>query len=140
MENQTEIFNPEMEIINLFHQLINRVDIDIEKSLKNHSQDQILADLDIKSRSTICLKPLQFRYSDSEEKIYLENHFNKSTLRLFLEKSIKSKVSEPCDLCEKKGLSEVVLNSTHFRLNVNRVYITCSSIDLNKLESLSKPY
>ena len=65
MANQTEIFSPEMEIINHFDQLINRVDIDIEKSLKNHSQDQNLADLDIKSRNTICLKPLQFRYFDS---------------------------------------------------------------------------
>ena len=50
MANKIVRFSPKIEIINHFDELINQVDIDIEESLKNYNENQVLSDIQFKKR------------------------------------------------------------------------------------------
>ena len=61
---------PAIEITNHFDNLINRIDIDIEQSIKNYKEDQILGELECfsaKNRDLHDYFDFKFEFSDSEE-------------------------------------------------------------------------
>ena len=64
------MLNSKIEIINYFDNLINRVDIDIEESVRKYSEEQVLSELkcfEIGQRNVKSLKKFSLKRFDSVE-------------------------------------------------------------------------
>ena len=62
--------SPKIEIINHFDNLIHRIDIDIDQSIKKYKENQVLGELDcfkVKMRFTHRTNPCRITYFDSNE-------------------------------------------------------------------------
>ena len=77
------MFNPKIEIVNYYDELIHQVDIDIEEALKQCNENQVLADLECfkfepQTISYNLDRFLNFFESSQTMKLYVENYYEKN--------------------------------------------------------------
>ena len=154
-----EKFSPKMEIINHIDDLIHKVYIEIEKTLKKYDENQVLSELDlfkIEERKKGCEKDSRFKVelfeSESDQKVdqwsestkvvdYL-NQIRMTTIEE-LRKEQKESVENSshlkslinADLTEEEKRSQIFAEKFSFQVEISRPDV--KSIILNILQSFN---
>ena len=113
-------FSPKIEIINHFDKLINRIDIDIDRSLQNCNHEQILVDLVInseKNRRNFCKKYDGFNveFFDTFDSSNYRYPIDLWTEVIDYLKEVRMKTIEELRKAQERTLEYYKLNSSRFK-------------------------
>ena len=134
-------FSPKIEIINHYDNLINRVDIEIEKCLEKYNQEQTIGDLkcfkakgDVKNQyKFIEFSVFSFCNKIPSTKKSCNNLWSESTKVVDYLKQIRERTIEELRQAQNDNLDYLKLNSTNFVINDNLK-------DENKLDDLKSQF
>lgn len=114
------MFNPKIEIVKYFDEMVHQVDIDIEDALKNYNESQVLGDLECfekKKREKITNNILSvFESSEIDSYEYqTANLWSESTNVVDYLNKVRMRTIEELREAQKESLEYYNLNSSDFK-------------------------
>ena len=125
MVDKKERLSSKKEIISYFDSLMNRVDIDIEESVQNYNQEQVLSQLpcfDIENRKLKSLIDFSLEYFDSyKSNQNTVNQCQESTKVIDYLNQIRKRTIDELTKAQQESLQYLSLNSSRFKPNENQI-------------------